>query len=196
MISRLEVNMTVQSPIRQSGIALVFTLLLTSVAFGTETYTARAELRTADGKLHAAPVTVSLDRILTPAERETLITAFRAGDAAALRKAIAAQSSLGYVEGGTKTRVPIKFAFPRSTGDGKILTIVCSEPIVHIGGDMPDAKPKAGFDVAFLLLVLDAGGNGTGEIAPAAKLKVREDDALVTEDYGAQTVWLKDVSRK
>jgi len=61
---------------------------------------------------------------------------------------------------------------------------------------MPDAKPKAGFDVAFLLLVLDAGGKGTGEIAPAAKLKVREDGALVTEDYGAQTIWLKDVARK
>jgi hypothetical protein len=113
-------------------------------------------------------VTVALDRILAPAERETLITAFRAGDAAALRKAIAAQPNLGYVEGGSKTRVPVRFAFPRCTGDGKILTIVCSEPIVHIGGDKPDAKPKAGFNAAFLLLVLDARGKGTGEIAPAA----------------------------
>jgi hypothetical protein len=188
--------MTIHSTIRQSAITLVSTLLIVGVALGAETYTAKAELKSPDGKLLTAPVTVSLDRILTAAERDALIDAFRRGDAAALRKAMAAQASLGYVEGGNKTRVPIKFAFPRSTGDGKILTIVCNEPIVHIGGDVPDAKPKAGYDFAFLLLVLDAGGKGSGEIAPAAKLKVREDGALVTEDYGARTVWLKDVARK
>ncbi len=188
--------MTVHPIIRQGGITLVLPLLAVGLAFGAETYTARAELRTADGTLHTAPVTVSLDRILTPSERETLIKAFRSRDAAALKEAMAAQPSLGYVEAGNKARVPIKFAFPRPTGDGKILTIVCSEPIAHIGGGVPDAKPKAGFDVAFLLLVLDTRGNGTGEIAPAAKLKVREDGALVTEDYGARTVWLKDVARR
>jgi len=188
--------MTVHPAIRQSGITLVLTLLVVGLAFGAERYTARAELRTADGVLHTAPVTVSLDRILTHAEREVLIKAFRSRDAAAVKEAMAAQPGLGYVEAGSKARVPIKFAFPRPTGDGKILTIVCSEPIAHIGGDVPDAKPKTGFDVAFLLLVLDAGGKGTGEIAPAAKLKVREDGALVTEDYGGQTVWLKDVARR
>ncbi len=188
--------MTVHRIIRQGGITFVLVLLAAGLAFGAEVYTARAELRTADGTLHTAPVTVTLDRILTPAEREKLIKAFRAGDAAALKEAMAAQPNLGYVEGGSKARVPVKFAFPRPTGNGKILTIVCSEPIIHIGGDLPDAKPTTGFDVAFLLLVLDAGGKGTGEIAPAAKLKVREDGALVTEDYGSRTIWLKDVTRK
>jgi len=188
--------MKVQSMISQLGIALALVFLAAGLALGADIYTARAELKTPDGKLHTAPVTVSLDRILTPAERETIIEVFKTGDAAELKKALAAQPSLGYVEGG-KTRVPIKFAFPRTTSDGRILTIVCDEPIVHIGGDVPDAKPKAGFDFAFLLLVLDAAGNGTGEIVPGAKLKLREDGALVTEDYGAQTVWLKDVvSRK
>jgi len=134
--------------------------------------------------------------MLTTAERDSLLAAFKSGDAAALKKALAAQPTLGYVEGGTKVKVPVKFAFPRSTGGGKIVTIVCNEPIVHIGGDVPNAKPKAGYDVAYVLLVLDADGKGTGEVAPAAKLKIRDDGALVTEDYGADTVWLKDVVRK
>jgi len=93
-------------------------------------------------------------------------------------------------------KVPVKFAFPRSTGGGKLVTIVCNEPIVYIGGDIPNAKPKAGYDFGYVLLVLDADGKGTGEVAPAAKLKIRDDGALVTEDYGADTVWLKDVVRK
>lgn len=188
--------MTFQSLLRWSRIALALHLLAAGVALGAESYSARAELKSADGKLRTAPVTLSLDRMLTTAERDTLLAAFKSGDATALRRALAAQPSLGYVEGG-KTRVPIKFAFPRSTGGGgKVVTIVCNEPIVHIGGDMPDAKPKAGFDFAFVLLILDAEGRGTGEIAPATKLKLRDDGALVTEDYGAQTLWLQDVARK
>lgn len=187
--------MTLQFLVRQSRIAVALPLLAAGVSLGAETYAARAEMKTSDGKLRTAPVTISLDRMLTTAERDALLAAFKSGDAAALKKALAAQPSLGYVEGG-KVNVPVKFAFPRSTGGGKIVTIVCNEPIIHIGGDVPDAKPKAGFDLAYVLLVLDADGKGTGEIAPAAKLKIRDDGALVTEDYGADTVWLKDVVRK
>jgi len=187
--------MTLQSLIRRSRLALALPLLAAGVSLGAETYGARAELKTADGKLQTAPVTISLDRMLTVAERDALLAAFKSGDAAALKKALAAQATLGYVEG-AKVKVPVKFAFPRSTGGGKLVTIVCNEPIVYIGGDIPNAKPKAGYDFGYVLLVLDADGKGTGEVAPAAKLKIRDDGALVTEDYGADTVWLKDVVRK
>ena len=188
--------MTLRSLIRPAALGLAFSFLAAGAAIAQETFSARAELKTADGKLRTAPVTISLDRMLTTAERDTLLAAFKSGDAAALKKALAAQASLGYVEGGTKVKVPVKFAFPRSTGGGRIVTIVCNEPIIHIGGDVPNAKPKAGYDVAYVLLVLDADGKGTGEVAPAAKLKIRDDGALVTEDYGADTVWLKDLARK
>lgn len=192
----LETRMESESFVRRSSIALMLALLAGSImAFGSENYTARAELRDAGGELRTAPVTISLDRMLTTTERNTLLAAFQTGDNAALKKALAAQTSLGYVKGG-QTRVSIKYAFPRATSSGKILTLVCDEPIVHIGGDLPDAKPRAGFDFAFVLLVLDADGRGTGEISPAAKLKLREDGALVTEDYGAQTIWLSDVTLK
>ncbi len=188
--------MTLRFLLRPAALGLALTILSAGAANAQETWTARAEMKTADGKLHTAPVTISLDRMLTTSERDTLLAAFKAGDAAALNKALAAQPTLGFVEGGAKVKVPVKFAFPRSTGGGKIITIVCSEPIIHIGGDVPNAKPKAGYDHAYVLLVLDADGKGSGEVAPAAKLKIREDGALVTEDYGAETVWLKDVARK
>jgi len=188
--------MTLRSLLRPAAFALSLTFLAAGAADAQETWTARAETRTPDAKLRTAPVTISLDRMLTTAERDTLLAAFKSGDAAALKKALTAQQTLGYVEGGNKVKVPVKFAFPRSTGGGKIVTIVCNEPIVHIGGDVPNAKPKAGYDLAYVLLVLDADGKGTGEVAPAAKLKIRDDGALVTEDYGADTVWLKDVARK
>jgi hypothetical protein len=188
--------MTLRSLLRTAALGLALTTLAAGAASAQETWTARAELKTADGTLRTAPVTIVLDRMLTTAERDTLLAAFKSGDAAALKKALAAQPTLGYVEGANKKKVPVKFAFPRSTGGGKIVTIVCNEPIVYIGGDAPDAKPKAGYDFGYVLLILDADGKGTGEAAPAAKLKFRDDGALVTEDYGAGTVWLKDVVRK
>jgi len=188
--------MTLRSVLRPAALVFALSLLAAGAANAQETWTARAELKATDGQLRTAPVTISLDRMLTTAERDVLLAAFRSGDAAALKKALAAQPTLGYVEGGNKVKVPVKFAFPRSTGGGKIVTIVCNEPIVYIGGDAANAKPKAGYDLAYVLLVLDADGKGTGEAAPAAKLKFRDDGALVTEDYGAGTVWLKDVVRK
>jgi len=188
--------MTLRSLLRPAAFGLALTFLAAGAASAQETWTARAEMKTPDGKLHTAPATISLDRMLTAAERDTLLAAFKSGDAAALKKALAAQPTLGYVEGGKKVKVPVKFAFPRSTGGGKIVTIVCNEPIVYIGGDIPNAKPKAGYDLAYVLLVLDADGKGHGEVAPAAKLKIREDGALVTDEYSGETVWLKDVVRK
>jgi len=188
--------MTLRSVLRPAALVFALSLLAAGAANAQETWTARAELKATDGQLRTAPVTISLDRMLTTAERDVLLAAFRSGDAAALKKALAAQPTLGYVEGGNKVKVPVKFAFPRSTGGGKIVTIVCNEPIVYIGGDAANAKPKAGYDLAYVLLVLDADGKGTGEAAPATKLKFRDDGALVTEDYGAGTVWLKDVVRK
>ena len=180
---------------RWGGVVLAVSLFTTGSVLGAESFTARAEVKTADGKVLTAPVSISLDRMLTPTERDAVLAAFKSGDAAALGKALAAQAPVGYVEG-AKAKVPIKYAYPRPSGAGRIVTIVCDQPIVHIGGDVPDAKPKAGFSHAYVLLVLDGQGKGTGEVAPAAKLKVRDDGALVVEDYGAETVWLKDVAPK
>ena len=184
-----------QALIRQSFIILVFACLTGSLVFGAEKYTAVAEVRDADGKPHTAPVVISLDRVVTTAERERLLAAFQTGGADALKKALAAQASLGFIEAG-QARVPVKYAFPHEMGGGKSLTIVSDTPMAHIGGDIPDAKPKEGFDFTFALLILDANGKGRGEIAPAAKLKLRSDGALTTEDYGAKVIWLHNVSRK
>ena len=54
--------MTGRSPIGQGFIALALAFLVGGVVFGAENYTARAELRDADGKVRTAPVTISLDR--------------------------------------------------------------------------------------------------------------------------------------
>ena len=177
-------------------LAAAVLLTVSGVSAAAEAYTARAETTTADGKVLTAPVAVSVDRMLTVAERDAVIGALKSGGHAAGKKALAGLQPIGWIEGGNGKRVPVKFAFARSMGSGKLLTLVSDEAIAHIGGNIPDAKPKEGFDVTYAVLVLDADGKGHGEVVPAAKLKLREDGALTTEDYGGGTVWLKEIAPK
>jgi hypothetical protein len=102
---------------------------------------------------------------------------------------------VGWIEAAS-VKTPIKYAFARSTGDGRVVTVVTAKAIAHIGSKLPDAKPREGYDLATAVLVLDAAGKGHGEFAPAGKITVKENDAIAIEDYGGSTVWLKDIVKK
>lgn len=166
-------------------------LLGAGVGLATDNYGARAELR-ADGKRVSAPVTISIERMLTKEERDALLAVFTNGDASKIRKALAAQPDLGYVDRG-RVRLAIKWAASRPSGQGKMVTVVCAEPMTYLGGDIPDVQPAAGFEQSYLLLSLDKDGKGTGEIAPAARLRVR-DGSVVVAEYGAEIIDLEDVA--
>ena len=134
--------------------------------------------------------------MLTTAERDTLLAAFKSGDAAALKKALAAQPTLGYVEGANKVEGPGQVRLPALDGRREDRHDRLQRADRLHRRRRPEREAEGGYDLAYVLLILDADGKGTGEAAPAAKLKFRDDGALVTEDYGAGTVWLKDVARK
>jgi len=93
---------------------------------------------------------------------------------------------------GTATAA-IKYAYARRTGGGRLITAVTDTAIVHIGAGAPDAPPKAGFDLGLVLLDLPASGSGSGELVPAAKIRVDQQGAIVTDDYSDVVVRLSDV---
>jgi hypothetical protein len=184
-------------------------LTITLVAFGVvvaatasnlsaqaaATYTATATVKTAAGASMTAPVTITVTRWTTDAERAKVMDALKAGGTT-LKTTLDAMPATGTIEvGGRKTT--LRFARTLSTGGGKLVTIVASEPILHLGAGAPEAKPKAGYDFAFATFEVDAGGKGTaGDLAPAAKLKVGPSDAVVVDDYGAEAVRLTGISSK
>ena len=170
-------------------------LLAAGVCLGAENYGARAELLSPEGKRNTSSITVSLVRVSTDDERDTLLGAFLSGDVRFIKKALASQESIGYVDRG-KVKLAIKFAISRPAGKGKVLTMVCDEPMLFVGGDIPDFEPKTGFDFAFVLLSVNADGKGTGEIAPLAKLKVGDEKTLIVTDYGSGVIDLEDVTRE
>ena len=174
------------------------TLLMTAASLSgqgaAEVFTATAAAKTATGGSASAPVTITVDRKMSQGEAESLMTAFKAGGAAALRKGLAAIPPTGTVQLGAGKATPTRFTLERATGDGRLLTILTDQPLFFVGAGAPGAKPKEGYDFAVIDIVLDAKGNGSGTLAPAAKLKLNQ-DAFVVEDYGAEVVRLTAVKK-
>ena len=158
-----------------------------------ETYSATATVKGPQGQV-TAPVVVVIERLTTDAERSKAVEALKAGGTTALRQALEKMPAIGHISVGERKN-PIKYAYTRSVGSGRLVTVISDKPIVYLGEKLPAAKPKAGYDLAFALLNLSADGKGSGELGPAAKVKV-DAGAIVTEDYGAEVVRLTDIVKK
>jgi hypothetical protein len=157
-----------------------------------EGFVAKASVSQGGGA--TAPVRVSIERYTTETEREAIVAAVKSGGTAAVKAALEKAGDLGTIEiGGRKT--PIKYAYARSTGSGRIVTVVTAKPILFLGATLPNPKPKAGFDLGVAMLVLDGNGAGDGEFAPAAKVGTNEAGAIVISDYGDDKIWLKEVAK-
>ncbi len=103
-------------------------------------------------------------------------------------------SPTGSIQIGAGKATPTRFTLERTTGDGRLLTILTDRPLVFLGAGLPGAKAKEGYDFGVIDLVVDAKGGGSGTIAPAAKIKMNQ-GAFVVEDYGAETVQLTAVKK-
>jgi hypothetical protein len=109
----------------------------------------------------------------------------------ATRELLAKQRDAGTLQLGSQ-RASIKYAYARSTGSGRLITVITAQPI---GGS--DAKSKPGFDLGLALLELTASGPGHGELSPAAKVRIDGQGAIVTEGATpADTVQLSNVAKK
>lgn len=161
---------------------------------GSETFTATASVKTAGGASASAPVTITVDRKMPTAEADTLVKAFVSGGTAALRKALVGVAPTGTVTVGAGAATPLRIAIERPTSDGRLLTLVTDKPVLFIGGALPNAKPKEGYDYAVIDLQLNAKGGGSGVMAPAAKIKPLQ-GVFVVEDYGAEMVNLTDIKK-
>lgn len=182
----------------RTTITALLTLALVPAALaaqaGGETYSATASVKTGNATASKA-VTFHVDRFVTDAERDKLVPVVKSNDGTAIVKALTALPDIGYVAVGD-AKTPVKYAYARPTGSGRLVTIVTAKPLGFIGGNAPDAKPKDGYELGIAILVLDAAGKGDGEVSPAARVKVDANGAIVTSDYAHEVVRLTGISKK
>jgi hypothetical protein len=179
------------------GITLALGMLAAAEAgamqASAETYTATASVTSPTAKA-AVKMTIRIDRFTSDAERDPILAVVKGNDPKATQRALNAAPDIGYIEVG-KRRTAVKYAYARATGDGRLLTVVTARPVAFVGGSVPGAKPGAGFELAIALLILDRQDKGDGEIAPAARVKMNDTGALVTDDYAHETVRLTGIAR-
>jgi hypothetical protein len=180
----------------KAALAAATLALLAPASFGqtgSETFTATASVKS-EVKSGTAPVRIRIQEYSDTADRDAAMSALKAGGSPALRDALSKMKIRGSLEVGDM-KAPIRYAFSRPTGAGRIVTVVTAEPIRHLGGGLPDAKPTAGYDLAVALLILEGSPDDHGELSPAAKVKLDETGAIVIDDYGVVKVWLKGVTK-
>ncbi len=159
------------------------------------TFSATATAKTADGRGGSLPVTIRIGRFVTDADREAILAIVKAHQPGATLKALTGKPDIGYIQLGEK-RTPIKFAYARSTGDGRLITVVTAQPVYFLSDPKAATpKPKQGFELALALLVLDGRDTGDGELAPAAKIRMDDKGAIVTEEYGSEVVRLVKITK-
>jgi hypothetical protein len=113
------------------------------------------------------------------------------GFVAALRKA----PVVGHVTL-AKRETPIRYAREQTTEKGRTITLVTDKPVFFIGGGAGDPKSRAGFEVAVLVLNVDATGTGDGLLVAAARVKPGPDEGtVVVDDYAEAPITLTNVRR-
>lgn len=161
----------------------------------SETFEARATIRTETSAMASAPVIVVIDRKMPREETSKYLTAFKTGGAEALRKALVGVKPTGTVQLGAGKPVPTRMTLERVTDKGRLITIVTDTPLIFLGGGRVDAPARAGYDFGVIDLEVDASGRGSGTLSPAAKVTVKN-DVFVVEDYSGALVTLNSVAKK
>ena len=159
-----------------------------------ETFNATAQVRGTLG-VAAVSIQVVLQRYTPEAERTALEGALETGGYPAFLTALGRASDVGYVEHGT-SKFTIRYARDVKMGTRRRIDVVTDRPIYFVGGDAPDAKPHAGFEVAVLRMEMDEVGMGSGVMAAAARLKPAPEGGVQIDDYAEQPIKLVTVTRK
>ena len=177
------------------GVAALIALASFARAEASETITATAHVAGGSGAQASAPVRVVVDRLSTDAERDELMAALKKGGTAGVRALLSARDQIGSLHVGA-TQTPIKYVYARPMGDGRLITVMTATPIAFLGAGLPASKPTAGFELGLVLLEVAASRPGSGELVPAAKVRVNDQGGIVTEDYSADVVKLSNVVGK
>ena len=159
-----------------------------------ETFVAKAETRSSTG-VASVPLAVHIDRYTPDADLKRMEEALRTGGYPGFLAALRKSPVVGSVEVGDR-KVPIRWAKQAPEGEGRVISVVTDTPIFFVGAGRPDAKPKAGYELAVLQLKMDSAGIGDGSMAAAARVKPGGTTGVQVDRYADQPIKLVSIRRE
>ena len=131
-------------------------------------------------------VTIKIDRLMEPSRRTRVLDGLKFNGYQGFMNALRPLPTIGTIA--TQNReVKVQYAWETTVGDRTRLVIAASKPLIFLTAD--ETKPRAGYELTVVDLMLDAGGAGTGTMSGAARVKPAP-DGIVLDDFAAAPVQL------
>ena len=159
-----------------------------------ETFSANAQVKAGAGSL-AATIQIDIQRYTPDFDRTAVETALKQGGYPGFVTALRKAPEVGSVVVGDQ-KFPIRWAREQKTDKGRTIVVVTDKPVFFVGGGRTEAKPRAGYEVAVVQLMVDEIGLGTGTMAAAARVKLGGETGVQIDDYADEPIKLVTVSRK
>ena len=161
---------------------------------GPEAFSAKATVDAAAGR-GDANVTVHIDQYTPEKNIQVMEKALKdngsAGFVTELRRApVAGRLELA------EQSFAIRFARQRDTDTGRVITAVVEKPVYFVGGGVPGAKSREGFDVAVIQLTMDSSNVGEGTMTAAARIKPGGPTGVEVDAYETAPVKLRSVMKR
>jgi hypothetical protein len=160
-----------------------------------ETFVGKAETRTPEGAMASAPLTIQIDRYTLDGHRKVMEEALRTGGYPGFLAALRNAPAVGHVQAGER-KVTVRWAHQVPDGETRTISVVTDAPLFFIGGGRPDAKPRAGYELAVLQLKMDSSGIGEGTLAAAARVKRGGATGVEVDEYADQPIKLVSIRRE
>ena len=159
-----------------------------------ETFSANAQAKAGAGSV-AATIQIQIQRYTPDFDRTAVETALKQGGYPGFVTALRKAPEVGSVMVGDQ-KFPIRWAREQKTDKGRTIVVVTDKPVFFVGGGRTEAKPRAGYEVAVIQLMVDEIGLGTGSMAAAARVKPGGETGVQIDDYADEPIKLVTVSRK
>ena len=118
----------------------------------------------------ATNLMIHIDRYTSDRDRTTLVDALKQKGYEGFLPALRQAPVVGYIQI-KEQKWDVRWAHQQTVDVQQTVTVATDQPIYFVGGGRPDAKPRAGYDMAVIRLDVDSIGMGKGSFAPAARVK-------------------------
>ncbi len=158
-----------------------------------ETFEANAQV-SGQGAGSTAIVTIRIEQYTAERDRTMMEEALKTGGFQGFLPILRKAPQVGFVEMSGR-KVAARWARQQPTAKGRTISVVTDSPLFFVGGGSVDAKPREGYELAVILLEVDAIGLGTGVMSPAARVRPGEPTGVQIDDYGEKPVKLATVRK-
>jgi hypothetical protein len=132
-------------------------------------------------------ISIYVDRLMEPSRRTRVLDGLKYNGYQGFMNALRPLPAIGRVES-QRGRVDLRYAWETKVENGRRLVLVADKPLFFLAADT--AKPRAGYELTVIDLVLDDHNAGKGSMAGAARVKPAPDSGIVLEDFATALVTL------